>query len=186
MILKQFLLPAAGMLCLAMMTGCNPKDAKLPVSAEAAMTAEAVLIDTDGKEIGEAHFTEANGALTISVRAEGLAPGTHGIHLHEKAVCTPPDFKSAGGHFNPTGKQHGFDNPKGYHLGDLPNLEVGESGKVAVKVVMHNVTLQKGKPNSLLDEDGSALVIHAGPDDYKTDPAGDSGDRIVCGALEAK
>ncbi len=170
----------------AVLAGCGSMKTKVPVSADAAKTAEAILIDADGSEVGEAHFTDADSALTISLRAEGLPPGTHGIHLHEKAVCTPPDFKSAGSHFNPKDKQHGFDNPKGFHLGDLPNLEVGEDGKVAVKVTMHDVTLQPGKPNSLLDGDGSSLVIHAEADDYKTDPAGNSGDRIVCGELKSK
>ncbi|WP_432353337.1 superoxide dismutase family protein [Sporosarcina sp. A2] len=172
--------------CLFVISGCGVQDAKVPVNAEATKSVETNLINTSGTQIGEAHFTEADGMLTISLRAEGLESGIHGIHLHEKAVCTPPDFKSAGGHFNPTSKKHGFDNPKGYHLGDLPNLDVGDDRKVAVQVTLHNVTLQPGKPNSLLDGDGSALVIHAGPDDYKTDPAGNSGDRIACAELKSK
>lgn len=168
------------------LSGCGGMNEKVPVNAEAVKTIETSLINTEGKQIGEAHFTEAEGVVTISLRAEGLKPGIHGIHLHEKAVCTPPDFKSAGSHFNPTDKQHGFDNPKGYHLGDLPNLDVDDEGKVSVKVSMHNLTLQPGKPNSLLDGDGSALVIHADPDDYKTDPSGNSGDRIACAELKKK
>lgn len=171
---------------LLVLSGCGGMNEKVPVNAEAVKTVETSLINTEGKQIGEAHFTDADGILTISLRAEGLEPGIHGIHLHEKAVCTPPDFKSAGGHFNPTDKQHGFDNPKGYHLGDLPNLDVDDEGKVAVKVTMHNLTLQPGKPNSLMDGDGSALVIHADPDDYKTDPSGNSGDRIACAELKSK
>ncbi|REB07843.1 superoxide dismutase family protein [Sporosarcina sp. BI001-red] len=168
------------------LSGCGDEKEKVPVNAEATKTIETNLINTDGKKIGEAHVSEVDGILTISLRADGLKPGIHGIHLHEKAVCTPPDFKSAGGHFNPTDKQHGFDNPKGYHLGDLPNLEVGEDGKVSVKVTMHNLTLQPGKPNSLIDGDGSALVIHEDEDDYKTDPSGNSGDRIACAELKTK
>lgn len=171
---------------LIVLSGCGGMNEKVPVNAEATKAVEAGLIDTKGNSIGEAHFTEVDGTLTISLRAENLKPGIHGIHLHEKAVCTPPDFKSAGGHFNPTDKEHGFDNPKGYHLGDLPNLKVGEDGKVSVKVTMHNLTLEPGKPNSLLDKDGSALVIHAAEDDYKTDPAGNSGDRIACAELKMK
>lgn len=168
------------------MTGCGSIQEKAPVNSGVTKSIETALVDTAGKQVGEAHLTENDGVLTISLKAEGLEPGTHGIHLHEKGVCTPPDFKSAGGHFNPTDKEHGFDNPKGYHQGDLPNLEVGKNGKVAVQLSMHNVALQPGKPNSLLDEDGSSLVIHAGPDDYKTDPAGNSGDRIVCGEITDK
>ncbi|MGG0644077.1 superoxide dismutase family protein [Sporosarcina gallistercoris] len=171
---------------LIVLSGCGGANKKVSVNAEATKAVEASLLNTEGEPIGEAHFTEVEGTLTISLRAEGLKPGIHGIHLHEKAVCTPPDFKSAGGHFNPTDKKHGFDNPKGYHLGDLPNLTVGEDGKVAVKVTMHNLTLEPGKPNSLLDGDGSALVIHADADDYKTDPAGNSGDRIACAELKTK
>ena len=184
--MKIILQPFLIVVLVAVLSGCGAMDAKVPVNAESVKSVETTLVDTDGNEIGEAHFTEADDILTISLRAEGLEPGTHGIHLHEKAVCTPPDFKSAGGHFNPTDKEHGFDNPKGYHLGDLPNLEVGKDGKVSVKVSMHNVTLQLGKPNSLLDNGGSSLVIHAGPDDYKTDPAGDSGARIAFGVIQAK
>lgn len=168
------------------LSGCGGMKEKVPVNAEATKTIETSLINTEGEQIGDAHFTEVDGILTISLGAEGLKPGIHGIHLHEKAVCTPPDFESAGGHFNPSDKQHGFDNPKGYHLGDLPNLEVGEDGKVAVKVTMHNLTLQPGKPNSLIDGDGSALVIHADADDYKTDPSGNSGERIACAELKKK
>ncbi|WOV84038.1 superoxide dismutase family protein [Sporosarcina jeotgali] len=171
---------------LLVLSGCGGMNEKIPVNADTVKTVETRLINTKGKQIGEAHFTDADGILTISLRAEGLNPGIHGIHLHEKAVCTPPDFKSAGGHFNPTDKQHGFDNPKGYHLGDLPNLDVDDEGKVAVKVTMHNLTLQPGKPNSLMDGDGSALVIHADPDDYKTDPSGNSGERIACAELKNK
>ncbi len=171
---------------LLVLSGCGGMNEKVPVNAEAVKTVETSLINTEGKQIGEAHFTDADGILTISLRAEGLEPGIHGIHLHEKAVCTSPDFKSAGGHFNPTDQQHGFDNPKGYHLGDLPNLDVDDEGKVAVKVTMHNLTLQPAKPNSLMDGDGSALVIHADPDDYKTDPSGNSGDRIACAELKIK
>ncbi|MDW0110072.1 superoxide dismutase family protein [Sporosarcina aquimarina] len=171
---------------IAVMSGCGSMNSTAPVNSGVTKSIETTLIDTAGEQIGEAHLTENDGVLTISLKAEGLEPGTHGIHLHEKGVCTPPDFKSAGGHFNPTDKEHGFDNPKGYHLGDLPNLEVGKNGKVAVQLSMHNVVLQPGKPNSLLDEDGSALVIHAGPDDYKTDPAGNSGDRIACGEIKER
>ena len=167
------------------LSGCGTMDAKIPVTAESVKSVETTLINAEGKEMGEAHFTELDGVLSISLRAEGLDHGTHAVHLHEKAVCVPSNFKSAGGHFNPTKKEHGFDNPKGYHLGDLPNLEVGKDGKVAVKVSMHNVTLQPNKPNSLLENGGSSLVIHAGPDDYKTNPAGDSGERIACGEVKA-
>ncbi|MBV8971708.1 MAG: superoxide dismutase family protein, partial [Sphingomonadaceae bacterium] len=96
-----------------------------------------------------------------------------------------PKFASSGGHFNPTGKMHGRDNPMGPHLGDLPNVVVGKDGKGAVDVTVAGLTLTGGT-TPLLDADGAAVVLHAGPDDYKTDPSGNSGDRIACGTLAAR
>ena len=112
-----------------------------------------------------------------------MSPGKHGIHIHETAVCTPPISNrrepiSIQGH-----KEHGFENPKGFHLGDLPNLEVDAEGKVTAEVTTALVTLKPGVENSLLDADGSSLVIHEKVDDYKTDPAGNSGDRIACAVI---
>ena len=101
----------------------------------------------------------------------------------KKDICTPPDFESAGAHFNPTHKQHGFENPKGFHLGDLPNIEVDAEGKVTAVLTTNEFTLKPNVENSLLDSDGSALVIHKDADDYKTDPSGNSGPRIACAAI---
>ncbi|MEK3936813.1 superoxide dismutase family protein [Sporosarcina sp. FSL W7-1349] len=164
------------------LTGCG-KSAQMPVSGESMEPVSATLLNTKGEEIGKAHLEEQTEGVTISLQAEGLSPGIHGIHIHETGVCTPPDFESAGAHLNPAGKQHGFENPKGFHAGDLPNIEVPEDGKVVTQITTAEVTLKKGEPNSLLDGDGSALVIHADPDDYKTDPAGNSGARIACAAI---
>ncbi|GIN20677.1 MAG TPA: superoxide dismutase family protein [Bacillus bacterium] len=141
------------------------------------------LINTEGEKVGEAELSENSKGVAIHVRAEGLEPGKRAIHIHETGKCEPPDFKSAGGHFNPGHKEHGFHNPKGYHAGDMPNLEVNSEGKVDEIIKTADVTLERGKPNSLLDKDGSALVVHAGEDDYVTDPAGNAGDRIICGAI---
>ena len=175
------------MLCaLIVVGGCGKNGSKLPVSGERVQSVKAPILNTEGKEIGEASFVEGDDGVTINIQAEGLSPGMHGIHIHETAVCTPPDFKSAGAHFNPEKKEHGFDNPKGFHLGDLPNLEVDAQGKAIAEVTSGFVTLKPDLDNSLLDSDGSALVIHEKADDYKTDPAGNSGDRIACAVIGKK
>jgi superoxide dismutase, Cu-Zn family len=142
------------------------------------------LVDTKGKKAGEAKLTQTAEGVSVQVNATGIKPGEHGIHFHEKAICTPPDFKSAGAHFNPKEKKHGFLNPKGPHVGDLHNVTADESGVVHGEVLSAMVTLSEGKPNSLFFDGGTALVIHDKADDYKTDPAGDSGDRVLCGVIK--
>ncbi|WP_242360491.1 superoxide dismutase family protein [Anaeromyxobacter sp. SG17] len=149
----------------------------------AAPAAKAVLKDADGKEVGTATLTPTRGGVKVAVAVAGLPPGKHGIHLHGAAKCEPPDFKSAGGHFNPFGKKHGVHNPEGVHAGDLPNLTVGKNGKAKATFTAKGATLGAGE-GSLLGPDGTALVIHADPDDEKTDPAGNSGARIACGVVE--
>ena len=164
--------------------GCNKSaNSKLLVSGEQTKSVVAPIMNTEGNEIGKVSFTESGDGVTISIQAEGLPPGVKGIHVHETGVCTPPDFTSAGGHFNPTHKEHGFDNPKGFHLGDLPNIEVDANGKVSAEVTTAEFTMKPGAANSILDSDGSALVIHENADDYKTDPSGNSGVRIACAAI---
>ena len=114
---------------------------------------------------------------------EKLPPGTHGIHIHTVGKCEGPAFTTAGGHFNPDAKKHGKDNPDGMHAGDLLNIEVGADGTGNANLRAMNVTLGDG-PNSLFHDGGTALVIHATADDYKTDPSGNSGARIACGVIE--
>lgn len=184
--MKQKIVLSIMLSALLIAGGCGKDGMKLPVSGESVASLIAPILNTEGKKIGEASFVEGADGVTINIQAEGLPPGKHGIHIHEKAVCTPPDFKSAGGHFNPENKEHGFDNPKGFHLGDLPNLEVDADGKVNAEVTTAFVTLKPGVDNYLLDSDGSSLVIHEKMDDYKTDPAGDSGDRIACAVIGGK
>jgi len=153
----------------------------LAAPALAVDTASAVLRDASGKEVGAATFTVTPSGVLISLDLTAVPPGEHGFHVHTTGKCEPPDFKSAGPHFNPDQTKHGFMTPEGPHAGDLPNLHVPADGKLQVEVLEPNVTLSGEAP--LLDADGSALVIHAGADDYKTDPAGNSGDRVACGVI---
>jgi Cu-Zn family superoxide dismutase len=138
-----------------------------------------------GEPVGEAVLSETPHGVLITATLHDLPPGEHGFHIHEHGRCIAP-FESAGGHFNPKHARHGFRNAKGAHAGDLPNVIVPEDGKAKVEIMAYGVTLAKGKPSSLLDQDGTALVIHAGPDDYRTDPAGNSGDRLACGVVEVR
>jgi Cu-Zn family superoxide dismutase len=142
------------------------------------------IINGQGETIGKAELAQKDGKLFMHLEAEKLPPGKHGIHFHTEGKCDTPDFSSAGGHFNPFEKQHGFNNPKGYHSGDLPNIEVGADGKVAVDLFTADASLLQGKANSLLKQGGTALVIHEKEDDYVTDPSGNSGNRIACGVIK--
>jgi Cu-Zn family superoxide dismutase len=153
----------------------------LATPVAAADTASAVLKDKDGKEVGTVQLTDTPSGVLMRLDLTAVPPGEHGFHVHTTGKCESPDFKSAGGHFNPDETKHGLKSADGPHAGDMPNLFVPESGKITLEVLAPLVTL-KGDP-ALLDEDGSALVIHAGPDDYQSDPAGDAGGRIACGVV---
>lgn len=142
------------------------------------------LKDTDGKTTGTAELEETDDGVNVHVKAEGLPAGMHGFHFHETGVCETPDFESAGGHFNPEETKHGLEMEGGPHAGDMPNLEVGEDGTVDDEFTAKNVTLELNEPNSLLKDTGTALVIHSGQDDGKTQPSGDSGERIACGVIK--
>lgn len=142
------------------------------------------LINQEGEITGEATLSEVKKGVNIHIEAWDLPEGLHGFHIHDKGICEPPVFESAGGHFNPTDAKHGFDHPEGPHAGDLPNLNIGADGKVEENVVADMVTLKKDEENSLLKGGGTSLMIHSGPDDYTSQPAGDSGDRIACGVIK--
>ncbi len=153
-------------------------------SADGAPYAWAELRDPAGAAVGWARFTEdATGILHVNVQVRGLPEGLHGIHIHAIGQCSPT-FAAAGGHHNPLGNTHGLDSPTGAHAGDLPNLVVNVAGNGHLDTTSDRATLSAGTV-SLFDADGSALIIHAGPDDQVTDPTGNSGGRIACGVITA-
>lgn len=133
------------------------------------------IINIEGMPVGVASFYEERGGLALYMSVQGLSPGVHALHIHENALCEAPDFSSAGSHYNPFNKEHGFENPKGHHAGDLPNFETGTSGGAHVELKVANLYLSQLK--------GHSLVIHADADDYLTDPSGNSGARVACAVL---
>ncbi len=141
------------------------------------------LSDAKGKSVGTAKLSPDPGGVKITLAVKGLAPGDHAIHVHETMKCDAPDFKSAGGHFNPDHKQHGKDNPQGPHAGDMPNFTVDAKGGSTATVIAPGITLDDGE-HSVFTGGGTALVIHAKADDLKTDPAGAAGDRVACGLIK--
>ena len=148
-------------------------------------SAHADIMDAKGAKVGTAKLKAMKDGVQISVKVEGLPAGEHGIHIHNVGKCEGPAFASAGGHFNPTGAHHGVNNSMDPHphLGDLPNLTVGADGKGSLSFAAKGVTLGDGA-NSLFHDGGTAIVIHAKPDDLMSDPSGNSGDRIACGVIE--
>ena len=157
--------------------------AAIAFGQDSSPSVHADFINDQGKKIGTAAITQTSHGVKINVNVTGLPPGTHAFHIRAVGKCEIPDFKSAGGHFNPTGKQHGKENPNGPHAGDMSNFEVGADGTAKFSTVNTGVTLDEGS-NSLLHEGGTALVIHEKTDDYKTDPTGNAGNRIACGVVQ--
>jgi Cu-Zn family superoxide dismutase len=153
----------------------------ITVSA-AAQIARATLKDASGKAVGEVNFVQTNNGVLMTLEVKGLPAGEHAFHVHAVGKCEPP-FTTAGDHFNPGTKKHGLEAAEGAHAGDMPNLHIPANGDLSVEVMNTTITLSKGNPNSVFDTDGSAIVIHAKADDYKSDPAGDAGGRIACGVI---
>jgi Cu-Zn family superoxide dismutase len=148
-----------------------------------AASAQAVLHNSSGEGVGSVKFTEVPEGVKMALKVSKLSPGVHAFHIHGVGKCDPPDFKSAGGHFNPEGKKHGLKNTEGPHAGDMENITIGQDGTGAAEVVNSRVGLGEGK-NSLFQPGGTAVVIHAKADDMMSDPAGNAGDRIACGVIE--
>lgn len=144
--------------------------------------ARAQLVGADQTQHGEAIVAQGDNGLLVNITAKGMSPGPHGVHIHETGKCEGPDFKSAGGHWNPTGNQHGFDNPQGAHAGDFFNLDIGADGTGSLEATISGAKLSDGDM-ALLDADGAAIIVHEGPDDLKTDPSGESGGRLACGVF---
>lgn len=193
----------AGVLALAMVASALAQEGTPATPAELEAL-EVTLTNVEGEEVGVFSFHREEGypAVRITGDVDGFEPGDHGIHIHETGVCDPSGdepFSSAGGHFNPTGASHGpgpllgatpsvatpVSDAQDAHAGDLGNIAVGEDGNGSFDIATERVSLEAGAENSLNDEDGSAIVIHADPDDLQTDPSGESGDRIACGVIFA-
>ncbi|HEY6815353.1 MAG TPA: superoxide dismutase family protein [Croceibacterium sp.] len=167
---------AAALPLAAALAGCQTVDEQ-----PTARLGQATLKLASGLPAGNAQLLASGNEVNISIAALGISPGVHGVHLHTTGSCEAPEFTSAGGHLNPGGRQHGSANPAGSHLGDIPNLTAGSNGAGTV-----SVTLPGSRDEvlaQLFDADGTAVVIHAGADDYRTDPSGNSGGRIACGVL---
>lgn len=156
-----------------LLAGCATADELGPVGDGPVIA----LVNGSGASVGAVQAEVRRGGTYVRIAVQDLPPGDHGLHLHAVGRCDAPAFQSAGGHWNPAGKQHGHLNPAGAHAGDLPNLTVSTNGRGAINFLAAG--------GALNDADGTALVIHAKPDDYKTDPSGDSGDRIACAVIAA-
>lgn len=164
----------------------DPVEQADPIETPESPEAETVtvnMLNSDGEEVGTAVFAETGEGVTLSLNLEGIPEGEYGMHIHEIGKATPPTFEDAGSHFNPTDVEHGINSETGPHIGDLPNLVVPEDGVVEEVVEIPNTTLQPDVENSLNSEQGTALIVHTGADDYESQPTGDAGDRMLGGVI---
>lgn len=162
----------------ALALGACAENPDLGEATPGGRTATASLRTAPGTDVGRVTATEVAGGLRFAIDGNSMPPGTHGAHVHLAGRCDAPGFESAGAHWNPSGRQHGTQNPAGPHEGDLPNLIVGTDGRGTLAVTVPGATM-----TGLLDADGSAFIVHANADDLRTDPSGNSGGRIACGVF---
>jgi Cu-Zn family superoxide dismutase len=174
--------PGAGLFCAAALLAACEREELPQEPPEPPRTARADLLDAQGKLVGQALFREDERGVWIDLRIADLPPGVHAVHIHETGECRPPEFRSAGDHFNPFGRKHGLLHPEGPHAGDLPNVTVGEDRRARALLLAPHVTLGPGR-HSLLRPGGTSLVLHEKPDDGTSQPSGDSGGRIACGVI---
>jgi superoxide dismutase, Cu-Zn family len=172
-----FLIAGAGLLAVTTYAVAQPlaPDGKLAPE----QTVAAKIMDASGADKGTATIAVAGGVMRLLVDVRDMPPGVHGLHIHTVGRCEGPSFETAGGHWNPTGRMHGMNNPQGKHAGDFKNLVVGKDGKGTLSADV------PGDFSALMDADGAAIMVHATADDYKTDPSGNSGGRIACGVFTA-
>lgn len=175
------LVAAAGLSALA--TRGSAQVLGQPVGPAEAM-ARATLVDASGAEMGHVVLRQTpDSGVLLDIRVRGLEPGTHAVHIHETGSCEAPDFTSAGGHYAPRRHAHGALHPRGMHAGDMLNLHVPAGGEVRSERIAKDVSLLEDAPGTLFDDDGSAIIVHAGADDYHSQPSGDAGPRVLCGVI---
>tara|TARA_R110002124_G_scaffold16882_4_gene71382 strand:- start:3401 stop:3976 length:576 start_codon:yes stop_codon:yes gene_type:complete len=183
---NKLLLTSAFALALAVPAMAQDSATQAGAGAVGGDSALAVFTNVEGTEIGSVTLTpNEDGSVTLAGGLRDITSGEHGLHFHQTGKCdASTSFKSAGSHFNPTDMQHGLENADGPHAGDLPNVTAAEDGTVMVNLDTDRISLTPGGEGYVFDDDGTALVIHAGRDDQQTDPSGDSGDRVACAVIE--
>ena len=169
----------------AIAAGMTAAVAQSPATSAAPKQIKVKILTSTGQDAGFAIFKTVKKGVQVKIDVNNLPFGPHGVHIHQNAVCDAPDFKGPGGHFNPDGKQHGYMNAMGHHNGDFPSsISVGEDHTGEATFVVNSISLDPAAPNSLFLHGGTSIVLHEKVDDQKTDPSGDSGNRIACGVIK--
>lgn len=167
------------------MAMCGLATVALLAVAQGPKEVKVKLSTSKGEDGGTVTFKAVKGGVRMKIDLKNVGFGPHGVHIHQNAVCDGPDFKGAGGHFNPDGKKHGFDNPDGHHAGDTPkNVDVGEDHTGSATFTLNGVSMDPAAPNSIFANGGTSVVVHEHADDMKTDPSGNSGNRIACAVIK--